>query len=98
MTGTYNFVRPLDPGIFTPKDATVPATSGVATRTTTTAMTIATTRIPNAAKLAQQKATYEYDFCLYLEVEKVETLLRNQLLMAFDDDYIQTLRDSTDMI
>ena len=35
---------------------------------------------------------------LYLEVEAVETILRNMLLTAFDDDYIQAMRDANDVI
>ena len=35
---------------------------------------------------------------LYYEVETVETVLRNQLLAAFDDDYIMALRDANDII
>ena len=35
---------------------------------------------------------------LYLEVETVKRLLRNILLAAFNDDYIEALRDATDMI
>ena len=96
MTGTSPFVTPTDPGIFTPQDITT-TTAGVATRAATTAATT-TTRAPNSAELAQQKAQYDDELRLFLEVETVETLLRNMLLAAFDDDYTKALRDANDMI
>lgn len=104
ITGTTPFIRPTDPRIFAPTFITVPGTStastGVATRASTSTATITapTTRPSNSAELAQQKARYDEDLCLYLEVQTVETLLRNKLLNAFDDDYIQALRDANDVI
>ena len=99
ITGTAAFNRPVDPGPFIPHDITVPGTPGPTTRAAaTTATATPTTRAPNAAELAQQKAEYDDNLRLFLEVETVERLLRNLLLTAFDDDYTQALRDATDMI
>ena len=52
--------------------------------------TPATTRPPNPSELAQQKADFDERLRLYLEVEAVEPLLKNQLIAAFDDDYIHS--------
>ena len=68
------------------------------TQTTTATTPTATTRPPNSAKLAQQKANYDDRLCQYLEIEAVERLLINQLIEAFDDEYVQALRDANDII
>ena len=80
IPGTAAFQRPTDPGIFIPANTTVPATTGVTTRAasgSTPTPTATTTRFPNSAELAQQKAVFDEHLRLYLEVETVETLLRN---------------------
>ena len=96
IPNTSPFVRPVDPGVFTPAFVTIPGTATRATRGTTA--TGPTTRPPNSAELAQQKATYEENLRLFLEVETIKTLLRNQIINAFDDDYIQALRDANDVV
>ena len=99
ITGTAPFNRPTDPGIFSPTNITIAAAStGVATRTTPATPAAPTTRPPNSAELAQQKANYDDSLRLFLEVETVERLLLNQLIEAFDDDYVQALRDANDVI
>ena len=64
----------------------VPATPRVSTRTSTAGAP--TQQVPNASELAQQKATFDERLRLYLEVEAVDRLLKNQLIAAFDDDHI----------
>ena len=100
ITGTAAFTRPTDPGVFTPRNITTSSTSastGVSTRASAaeadaaTTATAPTTRTPNSAELAQQKAAYDERLRLYLEVRTVETLLRNLFLEALDDEYIQAL-------
>ena len=99
IPGTAQFNRPTDPGIFSPTNITIAAAStGVATRTTPATPAAPTTRPPNSAELTQQKANYDDRLCLFLEVETVERLLSNQLIKAFDDDYVQALRDANDVI
>ena len=79
VTGTAPFNHPSDPGVFTPTNITVPATTTRpttrATATATTATATAITCPPNSAELVQQKAVYDEDLRLYLEVRTVETLL-----------------------
>lgn len=99
--GTNDFHRPTDPGLFIPTDITIASSTGPtthATAATDAETTTSTSRSPNASELAQQKARFDERLCLFLEVETVETILRNDLLAAFDDDYMQALRDATDMI
>ena len=102
FTGTANFNRPRDPGSFAPTNITVTPSTGPTTRASYTAdsttTTAPTSRPPNSSKLAQQKATFDERLRLFLEVETVETILRNDLLAVFDGDYTQALRDATDMI
>ena len=103
IVGTHPFNRPTDPGTFSPINiVTTPATTGTTTRAAAAtggeAATVETTRSPNSAELAQQKADHEERLRLYLEVETVERILQNQLLSAFDDDYTKALRGTTDMI
>ena len=97
LPGTIPFIRPLDPGVFRPSNITSTAPTGATTRARS-ASAGSTSRPPNSAELAEQKARYEERLRLFLEVQTVETLLRNQLLAAFDDDYTQALRDANDMI
>ena len=95
VANTSPFYRPVDPGVFTPTNiTTTPASTGVSTRAlgTGTSTTTATTRSPNF------EAIYEENLRLFLKVQTVETLLCNMLLEAFDEEYIQALRDATNMI
>ena len=51
-----------------------------------------------AAEISLAKAQYDESLRLFNEVRAVETLLRNQLINAFDSDYLEALRDTNDMI
>ena len=60
ITTTQAFIRPTDPGVFTPTNvSTTTGQSGATTRAAGTAATVVTTRAPNSAEVAQQKATHD---------------------------------------
>ena len=79
ITKTIPFIHPVDPCSFTPTNITLPpATTGATTRAAAaagaagaTAATVTTTLAPNAAKLAQQKATCDESLRFFLEVNSI---------------------------
>ena len=81
------FLRPTDPGIFTPTPH-----AGVATR--------AGAPPPlTAADIATQKIAFDERKRAYNECQAVECTLRNQIIKAIDETYTRPLRDpTTDMI
>ena len=80
--GSAPFIRPHDPGIFTPDHP------------------IGVRAIPlTAADIAAQKITFDEQKRQYNECQGVEMALRNQIVEAIEEEYLQPLRDSiTDMI
>ena len=88
-----NFVRPVDPGIFTLTPNPTPTTRG----TRAAGPTVAPPLTP--ADIATQKAQYDENKRLYNEVQAVEMILRNQLIEAIEPIYLRPLRNNhTDMI
>ena len=53
---------------------------------------------PTSAEISIQKVVYDKELRQYNEVEYVETLLRNQFINAFNQNYLEALRDNNDVI
>ena len=76
------FVRPTDPGVFTPNQ-----NGGMATRAGGPVVPL------TAADIATQQVAHDQQKREYNEVQAVELVLRKQIIMAIDDEYLQPLRD-----
>lgn len=85
IPGTTRFVRPTDPGIFTPiQNPGGPATRAGAGPLSLTAADIAT------QKLAHDEVKRQFNEC-----QAVEAALRKQIIEAIDGEYLQPLRNPT---
>ena len=88
IPGSAVFVRPVDPGQFTP----IPNV-GVATRAGGVVPPL------TAADIATQKITHDERKRVYNECQAVEGALRKSLTTEIDEDYLRALRNATtDMI
>ena len=76
------FARPTDPGVFTPTQ-----NGGIATRAGGPIVAL------TAADIATQQVAHDQQKREYNEVQAVELVLRKQIIMAIDDEYLQPLRD-----
>ena len=102
IPGTTAFNKPGAPGIFRPVGTRGAVGAGVRTRSGRGAAAPGggpgPLIPPTSAEITIQKAVYDENLRQYNEVQCVETLLRNQLINAFDAQYLDALRDSNDMI
>ena len=83
IPGAAPFVRPLDPGIFTPV-----VTAGVATRA-------GAGNVLTPTDIATQKIAFDERKRLYNECQAVEAILRTQIMDAIKRDYLHPLRNTT---
>ena len=93
IPGSAPFHRPTDPGVFTPIPHLVPP--GPVLRGHEDIGPLPLT----SADITTQRIAHDERRRLYNECQAVETVLRNQLIEAIDDEYIRPLRNPhTDMV
>jgi len=85
IPGTIPFVRPVDPGIFTP----IQNPGGIVTRAGLGAVAVPLT----AADIATQKLAHDELKRQFNECQAVEAALRKQIVEAIDGEYLQALRN-----
>jgi len=88
ISGTSPFVRPVDPGTFSPVE---PENTGVSTR----ASTAETTTTLTSAEITTQKLQHDDRLRKFNECQAIKAILRDQIEEVIETDYLEDLRDST---
>ena len=83
IPGATRFIRPVDPGVFSP----IPNPGGAATRGGSGPLPL------TAADIATQKLAHDELKRQYNECQAVEVALRKQIIEAIDGEYLQSLRN-----
>ena len=93
IPGSAPFNRPADPGVFTPVPHPVPPGPILRGQGAPVAPPL------TPGDITTQRIVHDENRRLYNECQAVETVLRNQLIEAIDEEYIRPLRNPhTDMV